>query len=173
MWPARSSTAVRTASAGVIRSALAGLLLALAAGCIESPWIVCDDGMMCPPGRACDLVNGRCSFGGECFARQDGEPCAETMGRCLDGQCQDLCGDGQLNGTDECEGTDFAGRTCASEEQTYGGELACTAECTIDSSGCVGRCGDGHRWCRHSPGCPACRLSGCRARRRYPLTGRA
>ena len=56
-----------------------------------------------------------------------------------------VCGDGEINGTDECEGDDFGGKTC----ETYKGEgatgaLVCSS-CQIDSSACVAApiCGDG------------------------------
>jgi hypothetical protein len=51
--------------------------------------------------------------------------------------CEPLptCGDGTLNGTEQCEGTDMGGETC----QTQGydmGNLTCNADCTFNTSGC-------------------------------------
>ena len=45
------------------------------------------------------------------------------------------CGNGNLDEGEECDGSDFGTQTCSS----YGfnsGSLSCTANCTIDSSGC-------------------------------------
>jgi len=55
-----------------------------------------------------------------------------------------VCGDKVVGGTEECDGTDFNGRTCA----TYGfssGQLSCKGDCTIDSTACTGteNCNDG------------------------------
>ena len=46
-----------------------------------------------------------------------------------------ICGDGVLNGTDECEGLDFGGKTCLDYGFTSG-KLDCKIGCTIDSSNC-------------------------------------
>ncbi|MBO4351188.1 MAG: hypothetical protein J6A01_09625 [Proteobacteria bacterium] len=47
-----------------------------------------------------------------------------------------VCGDGTINGEDECEGEDFGGKTCVDYKGTGAtGELKCT-ECKIDSSAC-------------------------------------
>jgi hypothetical protein len=58
------------------------------------------------------------------------------------GACQAFCGDGTANGTEACDGSDFAGATCATLGKA-GGSLACAADCTIDSRGCTSTCGDG------------------------------
>lgn len=45
------------------------------------------------------------------------------------------CGDGLLNGGEQCDGNNLGGHTC----QTQGfdlGQLACTPQCTFDTSGC-------------------------------------
>lgn len=47
------------------------------------------------------------------------------------------CGDGVIEGDEQCEGTNFGGATC----QGYGwdaGDLTCTSSCLIDTSGCTG-----------------------------------
>jgi hypothetical protein len=50
------------------------------------------------------------------------------------------CGDGKINGTEECDKTAFGGETCTT--QTNGarptGNLTCTAQCTISDTGCTG-----------------------------------
>jgi hypothetical protein len=125
---------------------LRGLLVLVSlagAGCVESGWTVCADGRVCGPGRVCDVVNHTCSLPGEeCREAADGRPCADGSLVCQGGHCLPSCGDGVLNGQDQCEGADFGGQTCA-DYQTYRGELACDASCRIDSSGCSGACGDG------------------------------
>lgn len=53
-----------------------------------------------------------------------------------------LCGNGQLDGDEECEGSDAMGMTCADINAGVG-ELSCNpATCTFDASAC-GACGDG------------------------------
>lgn len=53
-----------------------------------------------------------------------------------------VCGDGKVNGAESCDGSALGGHTC--ESQGVGsGNLACTAGCTFDISGCAGMsCGD-------------------------------
>lgn len=53
------------------------------------------------------------------------------------------CGNGSIDPGEECDGTDFGGRTCGSLGAGVG-DLAC-AGCTIDTSGCRTSCGDGRR----------------------------
>jgi len=52
-----------------------------------------------------------------------------------------VCGDGMVEGMEECEDVDLAGQTCVSQGFA-GGTLACTGACTFDTSGCY-FCGDG------------------------------
>ena len=53
------------------------------------------------------------------------------------------CGDGILNGTDQCDNTDFGSATCASAlGMPATGMLACKSNCTLDTSACQ-FCGDG------------------------------
>jgi len=54
------------------------------------------------------------------------------------------CGDGDidLQGGEVCDGANLDGRDCLTEDFA-GGVLACTAECTLDTSGCLYECGDG------------------------------
>ncbi|PKN44445.1 MAG: hypothetical protein CVU59_11620 [Deltaproteobacteria bacterium HGW-Deltaproteobacteria-17] len=51
------------------------------------------------------------------------------------------CGNGVIDDGEECDGTQFGDRTCASLGG-HGGELVCTPHCRIDRSACA-FCGDG------------------------------
>ncbi len=57
------------------------------------------------------------------------------------------CGNGKRDAGEACDGADFGGETCASATGKPGalGNLACTAGCVIDTSGCSAtqQCGDG------------------------------
>ena len=46
------------------------------------------------------------------------------------------CGDGVVNSNEQCDTQNFAGQTCTSAG-FGGGTLACTASCTLDTSGCT------------------------------------
>jgi len=50
---------------------------------------------------------------------------------------EELCGDGIINGEDECDGTNLNGKTCA--EGRGNGALSCKADCTFNYSGCSGQ----------------------------------
>ncbi|HEY0840618.1 MAG TPA: DUF4215 domain-containing protein, partial [Vulgatibacter sp.] len=55
---------------------------------------------------------------------------------CTAGGCVPVCGDGALVGSEECDGGELGGLTCAD----FGGNvgtLSCTEGCTIDSSACT------------------------------------
>jgi subtilisin-like proprotein convertase family protein len=54
------------------------------------------------------------------------------------------CGDSDvdLQAGETCDGENLDGRTCVTEDFA-GGELACNADCTLDTSGCTFACGDG------------------------------
>ncbi|HON26555.1 MAG TPA: hypothetical protein PLJ73_11680, partial [Myxococcota bacterium] len=54
---------------------------------------------------------------------------------------QPSCGNGQIEGEEECDGDNFGGQTC--ESLNLGsGELVCTANCALDTSGCQLGCQD-------------------------------
>lgn len=46
--------------------------------------------------------------------------------------------DAKVQGSEECDGADFGGKTCADFGGDAGKMPVCTATCTIDSSGCAG-----------------------------------
>lgn len=57
-------------------------------------------------------------------------------------QNQTICGNNQREGTEQCDGSDLGGESCASLNAPPG-SLACTDGCTFDTSGCTGLCGNG------------------------------
>ena len=63
---------------------------------------------------------------------------------------QGVCGDGVVNGTEQCDGTAFAPAfdACGKLQPIpghpyYGGTIACLPNCRVDASACSGFCGDG------------------------------
>jgi len=56
----------------------------------------------------------------------------------------EYCGDGIINGDEECDGADFGGQDCADLGNGPGDYLVCLPDCTIDDSECPSiSCGDG------------------------------
>ena len=58
------------------------------------------------------------------------------------------CGDGEINGTESCDGSNLNGKDCTNCGVSgcgtgYTGTLACTATCTFDTSGCSAPGGGG------------------------------
>lgn len=60
--------------------------------------------------------------------------------------CPDTCGDGNIDGSEECEGSDLGGMTCQ-DLDCSDGTLRCNDQCAFDLSGCRGcswtQCGNG------------------------------
>jgi hypothetical protein len=56
-----------------------------------------------------------------------------------------MCGDGRVNGDEECDGTALGNNECSSVGEFTGGELACADDCTFDTTACTGGddCGNG------------------------------
>jgi hypothetical protein len=60
-----------------------------------------------------------------------------------DGDPGPVCGDGQVNGSEQCDGPNLGGQDCASLGYA-GGTLACSPLCQFDTSGCSNQaCGNG------------------------------
>jgi len=120
---------------------LAGCLKSGASNCGTD--LVCPDGTTCMPGNACvdsDLVAA-------CVEVADGGPCTVAglpPATCAKGICQaSRCGDGRVTGAEKCDGTDMRNHTCQTEGFYSATGIACAADCTLDTTACVGRCGDG------------------------------
>ena len=81
--------------------------------------------------------------------------CAGATGACGDddgggddddgGGAAARCGDGRVNGDEQCDRLDLGGSECSSAGEFTGGELACADDCTFDTSGCTAAddCGNG------------------------------
>jgi hypothetical protein len=55
----------------------------------------------------------------------------------------EMCGNGTIDGAEQCDGTELGGADCMAQGLA-GGSLSCTANCTFDVAGCVAAvCGDG------------------------------
>jgi len=53
------------------------------------------------------------------------------------GATSSICNDGVKAATEQCDGGDLGGKTCASIGLGAGGTLACAADCTLDTAGCA------------------------------------
>jgi len=77
--------------------------------------------------------------GGTCPACTQGKSCKAdadcASADCAAGKCAS-CGDGLVNGADQCDGKALGGKTCSS--LGYGpGTLKCTSGCTLDHGACL------------------------------------
>lgn len=72
---------------------------------------------------------------------QCGSDCKWDLSACV----RPVCGNGQIEGGEQCEGTNLGGyRTCSDLDQDLSGELRCGSDCRYDQSQCMGPiCGDG------------------------------
>ncbi len=130
---------------------------------------ICGDGIVEPP-EVCDIgklaAGERCS--GDCLSNETcgngvldpevGEKCdcgsdpsnlpigcptpnSDDPTAVCDTRCSRFCGDGQITGNKQCDTTNVP--VSCTDVGYYGGTSMCTAFCTLDFSGCMGRCGDG------------------------------
>ena len=138
------------------------LALTALAGCLTPGSTTCADGTVCPQDTRCDTAYHRCITIAEemvCAGHSDGDACmlSRAPGTCRGGACiPHFCGDGVRTETESCDGADLGNNTCRSlgfQGQTTG--LACSSDCTFDTSGCTGFCGDrmvnGHESCDGKP----------------------
>lgn len=70
-----------------------------------------------------------------------------------------ICGNGVVEGSEECDEQDLSEATCTTLDPLLGGDLACQADCTYDTSACVAFSGD----CCSANGTPGCDNFSCTA----------
>jgi hypothetical protein len=80
--------------------------------------------------------------------------CADDCSSIDTSQCAAApeCGDGSVNGTEECDGAQLGGETCVSLGYD-GGALACSGACAFDTSSCTAACGGFGTPCGQPGGC--------------------
>ena len=97
----------------------------------------CGDGLLSAT-EACDGDN----FGGQScqgLGYAGGTlSCAPDCSQVLESGCTQNagCGNGQVDGGEQCDGGNLGGQTCQSQGFD-GGTLACTPSCVLDTSGCT------------------------------------
>lgn len=99
--------------------------------------LVCGDGVV-GAGEECDGANLAGSSCASLLAGYTGS-LGCTVGCKFDkSTCKPpgSCGDGKKSGSEECDGTDLGGLSCADAGPGYAGKLACAANCQFDASGC-------------------------------------
>src|SRR4051794_27149675 len=85
------------------------------AGCISSTSEQCGDGRVCPTGTLCEPTHHLCVVSEQltaCSGLDDHDTCTfgEQSGVCIDTLCLTaVCGDGVLEGAEQCEGNDLNG----------------------------------------------------------------
>ncbi len=116
----------------------------------------------CTAAKLCG--NGKIDSGEDCDdTKLNGATCASKVGTGSKGSVKctpdcrydlsncsaaDGCNNGRLDSGEACDGTNFKDgkKTCAAYDSLYSdGLLACTSACTIDTSACVKRCGNGRK----------------------------
>lgn len=115
----------------------------IAARC-QKELIACNGDAKCAP-----CING--SAGPECDANINFKAlrtcsCTADCGE-LCGCSNAFCGNGKIDGAEDCEGTDLQGKTCSAVlgDPAAFGVLACSSSCHFDVSNCVSQnayCGD-------------------------------
>ncbi|MFN0252900.1 MAG: hypothetical protein ACKV2T_38860 [Kofleriaceae bacterium] len=135
-------------------------LLSLAlAGCLASDLVPCG-ALLCGVDQVCTPTG--CidrSRVDACNGLTDEDACTvkEVPGTCREGACTtQICGDGVIEGLEECEGEQYGGATCLAFGFYDASGLRCSSDCRFDTSECVGTCGDnivnGPELCDTTPG---------------------
>ncbi|MFC1687552.1 hypothetical protein ACFL0L_03160 [Patescibacteria group bacterium] len=88
----------------------------------------------------------------QCSHCSDGiQNCNET-GVDIGGTCAPVCGDGEIEAGEECDGANLNGQSCVTQGFA-GGTLACdSTSCVFDTSLCTPVCTDGEQRCSTPPG---------------------
>jgi hypothetical protein len=99
------------------------------------------------PRDGCTPADGGVGCAGVCVAAGGCDPATEQCGACFAAEPSPaVCGDGVVEGDEECDQDDLDGESC--ESLGLGeGELGCSTRCDFDTSGCAGAtsCGNGER----------------------------
>ncbi len=95
--------------------------------------------------KSCDFDKSACV---ECTA-DNLTKCGANQ-ECRDGHCRDkaheiTCGDGLVEGSEQCDKTNYNGKSCADFAGFVGGDLACDSSCKFVTDGCF-EC-NGHEDC--------------------------
>lgn len=107
---------------------------------VESGWDCTGIPSVCSPvcgdsvvvgGEVCDSNSQSCTTGGYAGTQACNSQCS-GWDAC---QATESCGDGTINGPEECDGTSLANKTCSDFGFMFG-NLACSAGCLFDTSGC-------------------------------------
>src|SRR5262249_51964212 len=117
-------------------------------GCLQATSVDCADGTLCPAGTQCGPDGAGCVTQAQrdaCGGKPDGATCALAGAgdaACRGQVCRAIaCGNGFIEGLEQCDGAALGAHTCETEGY-YGGTIACTPSCTLDLSLCTGKCGD-------------------------------
>ncbi|MBI5509768.1 MAG: hypothetical protein HY903_13520 [Deltaproteobacteria bacterium] len=108
---------------------------------VRAPSEACDDNSTLYPTFTDDQLAGRTCVnfafaGGDLVCAPD---CTFDLSHCSGG-----CGNGLVDGSEDCDGASLNGASCGGLGYTAGPGLACTADCSFDVSGCT------------STACPTC-----------------
>ena len=96
----------------------------------------CGGELECTYGRECDGNISRTCVDGkwvEVECKDNAPICDEKYG-CMKANYE--CGNGFIEGDEECDGAVLNGRTCSDVNPQLAGDISCTAECKYDFSKC-------------------------------------
>lgn len=132
-----STTAAMSTSAGTTEASADTSTAASSDGSTSSS-AVCGDGNIEAP----EVCDGDDVGGLDCEAVQLGEGMLGCADDCLEYDVSDcavqaICGDGIIQGNEDCDGTDVGDAVCTDLGSFIGGELGCNA-CAYDTTNCEG-----------------------------------
>ena len=108
----------------------------------------CGDELECTYGRECKGTVSRTCVNGkwvEVECKGSAPVCDEKLG-CMEPNVS--CGNGIVEGDEECDGAVLNGRTCSDVNASLAGDVICGADCRYDFSKCVTvECQNGEKRC--------------------------